>query len=81
LISATWHHLTGAPEPPEPPYALSFHPPTGYRTAPEKVLFFRAMSAHSRLRPERIATSIASKLTVDVAIYLSLLRDGTMSYE
>ena len=35
-ISATWHHLTGAPEPPEPPYAPSFHPPEGYWTAAEK---------------------------------------------
>jgi hypothetical protein len=29
-ISPTHHHLTGAPEPPEPPYAPFFHPPTGY---------------------------------------------------
>jgi hypothetical protein len=28
-IPATRHHLTGAPEPPGPPYAPSFHPPTG----------------------------------------------------
>jgi hypothetical protein len=48
-ISATHHHLTGAPEPPVPPYSLSFHPPTGYWTAAEKALFFRALSAHSRL--------------------------------
>jgi len=75
-ISATRHHLTGAPEPPEPPYAPSFHPPTGHWTATEKALFFRALSVHSRLRPDLIAASIATKSTLDVAVYLSLLRDG-----
>src|SRR5260221_8041920 len=75
-ISATQHHLTGAPEPPEPPYAPSFHPPTGYWTAAEKALFFRALSVHSRFRPDLIAASIGTRSTVDVAVYLSLLRDG-----
>ena len=76
-ISATHHHLTGAPEPPEPPYAPSFHPPTGYWTSAEKALFFRALSAHSRFRPDLIAASIGTKSTADVAMYLSLLREGT----
>ena len=67
-ISATRHHLTGAPEPPEPPYAPSFHPPTGYWTAAEKALFFRALSAHSRLRPDLIAASIATKSTLNVDV-------------
>jgi hypothetical protein len=75
-ISATRHHLTGTPEHPEPPYAPSFHPPTGYWTPTEKALFFRALSAHSRLRPDLIAASIGTKSTVDVAIYISLLRQG-----
>jgi len=75
-ISATQHHLTGAPEPPEPPYAPSFYPPTGYWTAAEKALFFRALSTHSRFRPDLITASIGTKSTVDVAVYLSFLRDG-----
>ena len=75
-ISATRHHLTGTPEHPEPPYAPSFHPPTGYWTPTEKALFFRALSAHSRLRPDLIAASIGTKSAVDVAIYISLLREG-----
>ena len=75
-ISATRHHLTGAPEHPEPPYAPSFHPPTGYWTSAEKALFFRALSVHSRLRPDLIAASIGTKSTADVAVYLSLLREG-----
>jgi hypothetical protein len=75
-ISATRHHLTGKPDHPEPPYAPSFHPPTGYWTPTEKALFFRALSVHSRLRPDLIAASIGTKSTVDVAIYLSLLRHG-----
>jgi len=75
-IYVTQHHLTGAPEPPEPPYAPSFHPPTGYWTAAEKALFFRALSVHSRFRPDLIAASIGTKSTVDVAVYLALLRDG-----
>lgn len=75
-ISATRRHLTGAPEHPEPPYAQSFHPPTGHWTPAEKALFFRALSVHSRLRPDLIAASIATKSTLDVAVYLSLLRDG-----
>jgi hypothetical protein len=75
-ISSTRHHLTGKPEHPEPPYAPSFHPPTGYWTPTEKALFFRALSVHSRLRPDLIAASIGTKSTVDVAIYLSLLRQG-----
>lgn len=75
-ISATRYHLTGRPEHPEPPYAPSFHPPTGYWTPAEKALFFHALSVHSRLRPDLIAASIGTKSTVDVAIYLSLLRQG-----
>jgi hypothetical protein len=75
-ISATRHHLTGAPELPEPPYAPSFHPPTGYWTSAEKALFFRALSTHSRFRPDLIAASIGTKSTADVAVYLSLLREG-----
>ena len=75
-ISTTRHHLTGAPDHPEPPYAPSFHPPTGYWTPTEKALFFRALSVHSRLRPDLIAASIGTKSTVDVAIYLCLLRQG-----
>ena len=78
-ISPTHHHPTGVPEPPEPLYAPFFRPPTGYWTATEKALFFRALSAHSRLRPDLIATSIATKSTADVAVYLSLLRDGDNS--
>jgi hypothetical protein len=39
-ISATRHHLTGGPEPPELPYAASFHPPTGYWTAAERPCSF-----------------------------------------
>ena len=75
-ISATRHHLTGAPEPPEPPYPPSFHPPTGYWTSAEKALFFRALTVYSRLRPDLIAASIGTKSTADVAVYLSLLREG-----
>ena len=75
-ISVTHHHFTGAPEPPEPPYAPSFHPPTGYWTSAEKALFFRALSAHSRFRPDLIAASIGTKSTADVAVYLSLLHEG-----
>jgi hypothetical protein len=75
-ISATRYHLTGAPEYPEPPYAPSFHPPTGYWTSAEKALFFRALTVHSRLRPDLIAASIGTKSTADVAVYLSLLREG-----
>jgi hypothetical protein len=75
-ISATRHHLTGVPEPPEPPYPPSFHPPTGYWTSAEKALFFRALTVYSRLRPDLIAASIGTKSTADVAVYLSLLREG-----
>ena len=75
-ISNTRHHLTGTPDHPEPPYAPSFHPPTGYWTPTEKALFFHALSVHSRLRPDLIAASIGTKSTVDVAVYISLLRQG-----
>jgi hypothetical protein len=75
-ISATRQHLTGAPSPPEPPYAPSFHGPTAHWTSSEKALFFRALTVHSRLRPDLIAASIATKSTLDVAVYLSLLRDA-----
>jgi len=75
-ISATFHHLTGAPKHPEPPYEPSFYPPTGYWSSAEKALFFRALSAHSRLRPDLIAASIRTKSTADVIVYLSLLREG-----
>ena len=78
-ISSTHHHPTGAPEPPELPYAPFFHPPTGYWTATESALFFRALSAHFRLRPDLIAASITTKSTADVAVYLSLLCDGVSS--
>jgi hypothetical protein len=76
-IATTHHHLTGAPEPPEPPYAPSFHPPTGYWTSAEKGLFFHALSTYSRLRPDLIAASIGTKSTADVAVYLALLHEGT----
>ncbi|KAH8987427.1 hypothetical protein EDB92DRAFT_1778038, partial [Lactarius akahatsu] len=75
-ISATLHHFTGAPEPPELPYAPSYHPPTGYWTAAEKALFFHALSTYSRFRPDLIASSIGTKSVLDVVVYLSLLRDG-----
>ena len=75
-ISNTRHHLTGTPDHPEPPYGPSFHPPTGYWTSAEKALFFRALSVHSRFRPDLIATSIGTKSTVDVAIYIALLHQG-----
>ena len=68
-ISATRHHLTGTLEPPEPPYAPPFHPQTGYLTFTETTLFFRALSAHSRLHRD-------VKSTADVAVHLSLLREG-----
>src|SRR5258708_9479179 len=76
-ISATRHHLTGAPKPPEPPYPPSFHPPTGYWTSAEKAPFFRALTVYSRLRPDLIAASIGTQSTADVAAYLSLLRYGS----
>ena len=75
-ISATRHYFTGAPHPPEPPYAPSYHPPTGYWTAAEKALFFHALSTHSRFRPDLIASSIGTKSLLDVMIYLALLQDG-----
>ncbi|KAH9052287.1 hypothetical protein EDB87DRAFT_1692445 [Lactarius vividus] len=75
-ISATLHHFTGAPEPPEPPYAPSYHPPTGYWTAAEKALFFHALPTYSRFRPDLIASSIGTKSVLDVVVYLGLLRDG-----
>jgi hypothetical protein len=75
-ISNTRYHLTGTPDHPEPPYTPSFHPPTAYWTPAEKALFFRALSVHSRLRPDLIAASIGTKSTADVAIYISLLRQG-----
>lgn len=75
-ISATLHHFTGAPEPPEPPYAPSYHPPTGYWTGTEKALFFHALSTYSRFRPDLIASSIGTKSVLDVVVYLGLLHDG-----
>ncbi|KAH9164659.1 hypothetical protein EDB89DRAFT_2077804 [Lactarius sanguifluus] len=75
-ISATRHHFTGAPEPPEPPYAPSYHPPTGYWTGAEKALFFHALSTYSRFRPDLIASSIGTKSVLDVVVYLGLLCDG-----
>ena len=75
-ISSTHHHLTGTPDHLEPPYTPSFYPPTGYWTSSEKALFFHALTVHSRLRPDLIAASIGTKSTADVAIYLSLLRQG-----
>ena len=75
-ISATRHYFTGAPDPPEPPYAPSYHPPTGYWTAAEKSLFFHALSTHSRFRPDLIASSIGTKSQLDVIIYLDLLHSG-----
>jgi hypothetical protein len=42
----------------------------------QNALSFRTLSAHSRLRPDLIAAGIATKSTADVAVYLSLLRDG-----
>ncbi|KAI9430350.1 hypothetical protein H4582DRAFT_1818772, partial [Lactarius indigo] len=79
-ISATRHHFTGAPELPEPPYAPSYHPPTGYWTAAEKALFFHALSTHSRFRPDLIASSIGTKSVLDVMVYLGLLRDGARGF-
>ncbi len=75
-VSATRHYFTGAPEPSEPPYAPSYHPPTGYWTSAEKALFFRALSTHSRFRPDLIASTIGTKSTLDVVVYLALLREG-----
>ena len=76
-ISATLRHFTGAPTPPEPPYAPSYYPPTGYWTAAEKALFFHALSTHSRFRPDLIASTIGTKSLLDVVVYLGLLRDGS----
>lgn len=75
-ISATLHHFTGAPDPPDPPYAPSYYPPTGYWTAAEKALFFHALSTQSRFRPDLIASTIGTKSLLDVVVYLGLLRDG-----
>ncbi|KAI9454772.1 hypothetical protein BJY52DRAFT_1104534, partial [Lactarius psammicola] len=50
--------------------------PTGYWTAAEKALFFRALSTHSRFRPDLIASCIGTKSILDVVVYLALLRDG-----
>jgi hypothetical protein len=75
-ISDTRHHFTGAPDPSEPPYAPSYHPPTGYWTSTEKARFFHALSTHSRFRPDLIASSIGTKSQLDVIVYLDLLRDG-----
>ncbi|KAH9971645.1 hypothetical protein BJV74DRAFT_889311 [Russula compacta] len=45
-------------------------------------LFFRALSTHSRFRPDLIAACIGgTKSTVDVAVYLSLLREGAARAE
>src|SRR6266404_4359287 len=57
-------------------YQPSYHPPTGYWTSAEKALFFRALSTHSRFRPDLIASSIRTKSILDVIVYLGLLRDG-----
>jgi hypothetical protein len=76
-ISDTRHHFTGAPDPPEPPYAPSYHPPTGYWTSTEKARFFHALSTHSRFRPDLIASSIGTKSQLDVIVYLDLLRSGS----
>ena len=71
-ISVTRHHFTGAPDPPEPPYAPPYHPPTGQWTAAEKVLFFHALSTYSCFRSDLIASSIGTKSQLDVIIYLDL---------
>ncbi|KAF8274632.1 hypothetical protein EI94DRAFT_1793925 [Lactarius quietus] len=75
-IAATRHYFSGAPDPPEPPYAPSYHPPTGYWTSTEKALFFHALSTYSRFRPDIIASSIGTKSLLDVIVYLNLLQDG-----
>ena len=65
-------------EPPEPPYA---RPSIRQRLLDRRpnALSFRTLSAHSPLRPDLIAAGIATKSTADVAVYLSLFRDGASS--
>jgi hypothetical protein len=69
-ISSTYHYPIGMPEPPELLYAPFFHPLMGYWTTTENALFFRALSAHSCLRPDLIVASITINSTTDVAVYL-----------
>ena len=54
-------------------------PPTDRLLDRRRKPFFCTLSTHSRLRPVLIGASIATTSTADVAVYLSLLRDGAMS--
>lgn len=54
----------------------SYIPPTGYWTISEKDAFFRALSVHSRLRPDLIAACVGTKNVLDVCIYIDALDEA-----
>lgn len=77
-ISAARDHLSGDDGTPLSPSSLS---PTTAWTAQEKTTFFRALSVHSRLRPDLISNEIKTKSVQDVCNYLSVLQLATSQQE
>ncbi|KAI0372283.1 hypothetical protein BV20DRAFT_991941 [Pilatotrama ljubarskyi] len=55
----------------------SYYPPNAYWTVAEKDAFFRALSVHSRLRPDLIAEEVKTKTVPDVCVYLALLENAS----
>ncbi|OCH85201.1 hypothetical protein OBBRIDRAFT_839153 [Obba rivulosa] len=58
----------------------SFFPPNASWTSAEKDMFFRALTVHSRLRPDLIAEEIKTKTIVDVCVYLDVLEEASSSH-
>ncbi|EPQ52948.1 hypothetical protein GLOTRDRAFT_139932 [Gloeophyllum trabeum ATCC 11539] len=71
-------HLSGKVEESLP---SSYYPPSSYWTSSEKDKFFRALSVHSRLRPDLISAEIGTKTISDVCIYLDLLECASATTE
>jgi hypothetical protein len=65
-------HLASAGADPAP-LPASFVAPAGFWTAADKARFFRALAAHSRLRPDLIARAVGTKTALDVRTYIAAL--------
>lgn len=65
-------HLSGSDAVPTPVTLVS---PASYWTQPEKDAFFHALSIHSRLRPDCIASYIPTKNVLEVCSFIDLLDD------
>ncbi|KAH9933157.1 uncharacterized protein BXZ73DRAFT_46610 [Epithele typhae] len=68
------HHLAGKHDTDQLP--RSRQPPNAYWSKAEKDLFFRALSIHSRLRPDLIAQEVKTKSVPDVYTYILQLQQA-----